>query len=356
MPINIRAWPKERNRRENPYNYLVYNEFSDQAQVEEFDYRSFALKGADILHVHWPDRILDDKRKWRLVWRFNRFLKAVDKLQNQGGKLVWTVHNLHSREVQFPDTASQLLKCFIDKVDGFIFLSDISRELFKAKYSMKTRAVYAVIPHPHYRSVYQHLVISEARKNLTILGEKFVLGFFGKIRKNKGLETLISCLGDSSVEDIRLLIAGGRDKRGLSQQLLDYMENTPEALAYIRYIAPEEVGAIIGACNALIFPYIDILNSGSALLALSLNRPVIAPSVGSFPELQAQVGKDWVYLYEQPLDPKKLEKALAWAKNINLNNNNQPDLAFYDPAFISNMTEKFFYKVLGNREKHVKTH
>src|SRR3546814_10110494 len=64
---------------------------------------------------------------------------------------------------------------------------------------------------------------------------------------------------------------------------------------------------ITDEADAVVLPYRDIVNSGSALLALSRFRPVIAPRLGSLIELQGQVGEDWLWLYDGPLTGRSEE-------------------------------------------------
>lgn len=340
----VYAWPKSKNKQENPYNFLIYGAV-ESYKVAEFDHRKFSVEGANILHVHWPDRLLDDKRLWRLRWRCWRFLRAVDRLHSNGGKLIWTVHNLQSREIHYPILAEKLLKKFIEKVDGFIFLTGDSRQLFVQHYGNLKSFRSTIVPHPHYRDIYKKFSLSEARKALDIDEADFTLGFFGKIRENKGLDTLIASLDKTMSKDVRLLLAGSVKKRKLSNALTQYLDNNKNTITFLGYIDTEDVGKVIGACNALIFPYENILNSGSSLLALSLGRPIIAPNIGSFPELQRTVGDDWVYLYNQPLNAEKLKAAIHWAKT-QASQMELPDLCYADPEKVSAATEQFYTEIL----------
>ena len=46
----------------------------------------------------------------------------------------------------------------------------------------------------------------------------------------------------------------------------------------------EELSRTLRAADAVVLPFRDILTSGSAILALSHGRPVIAPAMGCLPE------------------------------------------------------------------------
>ena len=54
----------------------------------------------------------------------------------------------------------------------------------------------------------------------------------------------------------------------------------------------------LSACDLAVFPYREILNSGSAILALSFNRPALVPARGAMAELRDMAGPDWVYTYD----------------------------------------------------------
>jgi hypothetical protein len=81
----------------------------------------------------------------------------------------------------------------------------------------------------------------------------------------------------------------------------------------LRFLSDDEIQRYVSASDLIVLPYQDILSSGSAVLALSLNRPVLVPRMGAFGELQALVGADWVYTYEDALTASHIEQALQCA-------------------------------------------
>lgn len=60
----------------------------------------------------------------------------------------------------------------------------------------------------------------------------------------------------------------------------------------------------------------SILNSGSALLALSFACPVLVPNLGSLGELQRLVGEEYVRVYSGPISATVLDDALAWLATV----------------------------------------
>jgi len=72
--------------------------------------------------------------------------------------------------------------------------------------------------------------------------------------------------------------------------------------------------AIVDSGDAIVLPYRNILNSSAALFALSRNRPVLAPNLGSLSELRKTVGSDWIYLYNGEFNEGVLIDFLAWMR------------------------------------------
>jgi glycosyltransferase involved in cell wall biosynthesis len=78
----------------------------------------------------------------------------------------------------------------------------------------------------------------------------------------------------------------------------------------LEYIPDADVASYIRASDLVVLPFREILNSGSAVLALSLDRPVLAPVKGSMHELQQFAGAEWVHLYSGELTSETLQQHL----------------------------------------------
>ena len=74
------------------------------------------------------------------------------------------------------------------------------------------------------------------------------------------------------------------------------------------------IASWLRAADLVVLPYRAIQNSGSAMLALSADRPVVVPALGAMRELQAAVGEDWVRCYEGDFDADELERSIRWAR------------------------------------------
>jgi glycosyltransferase involved in cell wall biosynthesis len=81
----------------------------------------------------------------------------------------------------------------------------------------------------------------------------------------------------------------------------------------LEHVPDDDIQRYLRAADLVVLPFRDITNSGSALLALSFDRPVLVPALGAMGELQALAGADWVRTYDEDLTPDLLARALDWA-------------------------------------------
>ena len=79
------------------------------------------------------------------------------------------------------------------------------------------------------------------------------------------------------------------------------------------FVKTEDVSKFMQAADLVVLPYRAILNSGSALLALSFNRPILVPDLGSMGDLKNDFGSAWVRTFSGDLDATILAHSLEWA-------------------------------------------
>jgi glycosyltransferase involved in cell wall biosynthesis len=183
---------------------------------------------------------------------------------------------------------------------------DRARGLLAARFGRR-RNVH-VVPHPNFIGIYPNTVpADEARMRLGLAPHETVILFFGGIRPNKGIERLISAFSQLPGKDLRLVIAGKPwPPPEYVEGLLDLASRDLRVRLYPRFIADEEVQVFLNAANAVVLPFSKILTSGSAMLAMSFEKPVVAPAMGCLPEM---VTEDAGILYD-PDAPDALLNAL----------------------------------------------
>jgi glycosyltransferase involved in cell wall biosynthesis len=176
----------------------------------------------------------------------------------------------------------------------------------------------------NYISIYKNQISkNEARKSLGLNKNDFVFLFFGAIRKNKGIESLLPAfkqLIKKTRENIKLVLAGDyakEDIKKLSKSIENYKKILgPKLVLDIRFIENDKVQNYLNSADIVVLPFKKITTSGSAILALSFARPIIAPRMVCLNELPDNVG----FFYnpdEKNALYKAMEKAVKNKRKLN---------------------------------------
>ena len=278
--------------------------------VRELGYaRSDLPRAPAILLYHWPDEFFR-ARNWRLaVHALRSLLRLRRGKRRYGQRVLWLAHNVqpHARDgIRLDPVRDRFLRL----LDGVIFLSESSREQIHAAYPGLRALPALVVPHGHYRDS----ATAPATMPATATGRPVRLGFVGRVQRYKGAERLARLMTEIPAQTAELCISGKCAEPELGAELEAAALATSAVRLDLRFLPDAELEQALDAADVLVLPYRDILNSGSALHALSRNRPVIAPRLGSLAELQAQVGERWLWLYDGDLDAATLSDAIRWVR------------------------------------------
>ncbi len=242
----------------------------------------------DVLHFHWVQYFYKSpgvlsSSLWSLFF-FLRLLLA--KMLSY--RIVWTVHNImpHERCPGPSDLiARRSLALFADALVVHCRRAEsLVREAFGRRNGI------CVIPHGHYIGWYSgEPSREEARRCFQISAEEYVYLYFGAIKPYKGLEGLIGAF--KQLPSGILIIAGRPDDPAIEKALRERIGGHPGIRFLPGFVPDDQVRMFFQCCDAVVLPFSDVLTSGSAVLALSLGRPVIVPDLGCLPELvSAELG------------------------------------------------------------------
>lgn len=336
--LRVLAFPKNGG---NAYlNTFSHHLEMGGAQVEEFNFWRAFFGSYDVLHIHWPDTHLRTHSWWRAVGKHIRLGLLCVVLRAKGTHVVWMMHNLKPHEKDHWISATLFPLWFPQMCTHVIALTahglHASRQLHPALNDKPA----AIVPHGHYRAAYPSAPSRvESRRRLGLAEDRFTFLFFGNIRRYKNVPLLIRTFRQLTGQDVQLLVAG--------QPVLGMEAGDLQALAagddrihlHLKFIPDEEVGLYLSAADKVVLPFDSILNSGSVLLALSLNRSVMAPRLGALPEIEAQVGPRWLQLYDGELTPQMLMQARTDSRPAE---NEQPDLSAFEWEAIAHTTLEFY--------------
>lgn len=313
-PLRVLGWPAYRNRPYNPYNWLLSTHLvaSDPSVVVgEFAPRRLLLEPWDVWHMHWPEKFLRITRRGEVLAKVSALAGLIRYAKARDIRLVWTIHNLISHEQRYPQLEAWLRDWVVNQIDGAIALSATSAKAAQERFPALLERPLAIIPHGHYIGAYPNTISrTEVRASLGLTPEQRVLVFVGQIRTYKNVIKLARCVAELPDPDLRLVIAGLPNDDALATAVRDAVAPDPRMQAHLALIPNDQLQRYLNAADLVVLPYQEILNSGSAILALSFGRPVLVPAKGSMGELQAQFGSPAVMTFEGELTPDTLREAL----------------------------------------------
>ncbi len=288
--------------------------------------------------MHWPDKFFANEFSLRTfkAWIKIALIQSLKWLH--GTRFIWVAHNARPHESTAP--ISLITRIFLKSLDGIIYLSHYSHSLVHDLYGSSVEKAELITVHGHYL---ENKITP--LKNPPSIMQDIHLSYFGRIRRYKNIHRLVALIGMMSDRNITLTITGTYQCNDLAIQI----ENTARSSSHIQLdmrstvIPDADLESVIDNCHAVILPYRDILNSGAALLALSRNRPILAPAIGGFLELQKKAGSDWVRLYHGELTLDVFEAFVKFLRERPLLIS--PDLSAYNWTPISNDLCHFIHQL-----------
>jgi beta-1,4-mannosyltransferase len=306
-------------------------------RVVGYSYGSQLPKGTEVLIMHWPDVFFSEQTERRTA-ELNQLLNEwIAAKENRGLHLVWVMHNLRPHNESAG--RSDLKRRFLTSLDGIIYLSKYSREAFLETYGVNVPHA-LVCKHGHYRDD----MLSPPRPPPPTW-QGIEVCCFGQIRAYKGLEDLIECA--DGFGGLKVTVTGYRRDSTYSAKIEALAKGRGAVQLDLRNnrLPLSELEAVIDRCHGVVLPYRSILNSGAVLFALSRHRPVLCPHLGSLPEVQADVGADWLHLYRGALEASVLRSFVEYLSGT------EPkacDLSAYDWEPIGQSLRQFIDRICAD--------
>lgn len=332
--------------RSSSNNNAFINFFSDAvraagAEVVPFQPYFQRLRTLDTLIFHWPALYMG-KADFKTATKSLLRIMAARRLGKL--KLVWVAHNVDEHDG--PSSHPIILRRFLSELDGVIYLSHRSRDIIRAAYTLSDRTEELVTVH----GVYEPVVPTSERPAPSD-GEACRLLTFGLIRQYKGYEALIDAAKECDPGRFTIGLMGRRFDPEYAAKL-ERDAATNAALSFQlhdEHIEDADLERAIDAANGVVLPYNRILNSGAAIHALSMNRPILVPNQGSMPELRELVGADWITLYDGSLSYGHLEGFRSHLARMPTGS--RPDLSALQWTRVQDDLRDFFARI--NRKKSI---
>ena len=275
----------------NPYQQELAEDLERKGhRVEFFDEKCSISKRAreenlDVVHFHWLAPYIHGRDLPKTL--FKTFSTAVKLLilKSHNCKTVWTVHNIesHDRENHRIEKIFKQLctKLLFDKI--ITHCSSAKKEV-KQNYRATENQV-KVIEHGNYIDSYPNKIEkAEAREKLGLETDRTVFLCFGQIRIYKGIPELVEQFKKIESEKAALIIAGSDRDTELTSEIKKKASEDSRIEVHDCFVPKEEVQIYMNASDCIVLPYRKITTSGTLVLAMSFDKPVLAPSKGCIPE------------------------------------------------------------------------
>jgi len=297
VPAPLRVLSLPDYSRDNPYQRLLADGLLGQGvrsiggrpgRRQPFPIVSAWLRAGRprVLHLHWTHEYLKGADGPTRVNRA-RFLGQLRFLRRAGVRIVWTMHNLGGHDGARHPEEMAVHGDLVRLADAVICHCFTAREAAITAYGLTAAeaARLMVIPHGSYLGVYPDTIApADARDRLGLPPTGPVLLFLGAVRGYKGTDDLVAAFGAIADPDARLLIAGRPKGAGIEERLAAAAAADPRIRLHLSFVPDAELQVWLRAADLVVLPFREILTSGSAILALSFGRPVVAPALGCLPE------------------------------------------------------------------------
>ncbi len=279
----------------NPYIVMLLESLraTPGLEVRTFAWRSALLGRYDVFHAHWPEILVAGHSPLKALVRQGLTVLLLLKLSVTRTPIVRTMHNLH-----LPQGISRRERALLRWFDRRTAL----RVGLNPTTPFPAGTAHETILHGDYRewfARYPHPAAQAGR-----------VGYFGLIRRYKGVEELLEVFSRIDGDGARLEVAGKPSTDELAESIQGLAARDTRITLRLAFLEDAEISELVGRSSLIALPYRDMHNSGGVLAALSLDRPVLVPGNETTEALAHEVGEEWVLRYEE-LTSEVLAAAIA---------------------------------------------
>ncbi|WP_079978592.1 glycosyltransferase [Halolamina sediminis] len=250
----------------------------------------------NVIHLHWthPYFLLgnySDFERLPFSWLLSAFFAFAFVAQvwlcsYLDIRIVWTVHNRCNHERRHESIDHWVSRRIVGIADAVQVWDERTEQELEAYLGTPLDNIIR-IPHGNYAPLYSPTDRDRetCRRELDLDPKKRTFLYFGRIRPYKQVPELLRTWCDLEPSNAQLMIAGNSKDEKTTQTIESLAADRDDVVLDIRYIPDKDLPRYFGACDVAVFPYQDIFNSGSVLLAMTFGRPFVAPRLGAIPSV-----------------------------------------------------------------------
>lgn len=286
----------------NPYIQMLDAALAGTDGIEHLrlDRRRALLGRYDVLHFHWPETLFGGTTATRILARRAFALALRIRLTLTPVAVVRTVHN-----VALPSDATAWEHRYLEWVERRVDHRIVLNEQTQVPEGIGS----TLIRHGHYRDWFASLPRLDPVAS--------TVAFVGLVRRYKGVEDLLKAFTATAerAPQLRLRIAGNPTSEVIEKEVRQLAAADDRIELDLRYLTEQDFANTVMRSLGVVLPYRFMHNSGTALAALSLGRPVLVPRNEVVEGLSDEVGPGWVTCFDGPLSSAALEQFASTAEH-----------------------------------------
>lgn len=266
----------------------------DEFEMSFFTWRRALVDDYEVFHLHWPEQLLGRESGAGAWLRWLRVRLLLARLRRRRTPVVYTLHNHRPHDRPVSSRLALMQREFEDLTRVEVHLVPEPDRV--------TRAVVADIPHGSYREPFAGHPRQAARPGRILT--------FGIIKPYKGIDRLLEAFASVADPGLSLRIVGEPADGGTVAAIDASVAVDPRVSVRYGFLPDSELVSEVSQAQLVVLPYRELHSSGAVLVALSLGRRVLVPSSPTAAALRDEVGPGWVQVFEPPLTPQALRRAL----------------------------------------------
>jgi glycosyltransferase involved in cell wall biosynthesis len=244
------------------------------------------MRGYRILHIHWVFQFSlpwARRAQWArqlMEWWFAVYLRMA---QFAGFEIIWTAHDLLPHEQVFANDV-RARDMLLSKSKIVIALSEATAKELR---ELGARHV-DIIPYGPFASPYPVTLTTEVSRASFGFGvDDVVVTLIGRIEAYKGADLLLLAAAQLPTSSkIKILLAGACSDETYRNELRRLAkEGGTRVIAVLEWLPEDDVARYLQATDIAVFPFREITNSGSVMLAQSFGLPVVITNLLSLSDI-----------------------------------------------------------------------
>lgn len=245
--------------------------------------RAAHTSDADIVHLHWLHTFYYGENLAETAIKSIAFTLEVILLRVLGYSIVWTAHNTIPHDAEWP-AYHRIYRRFFVLFGAVAVIVHCPRavDILTESYRLGKDATekFHVVPHGNYINDYANTCSREQARESLSFDKETVFLLFGHLRPYKGIENLLSAFESLDVPDAHLLLVGNPTSDRYGRQLEARVNDREDVTLIAEFVPDDELQMYFNAADVGVFPFRDVLTSGSVVSSLSFGCPAIVPNIG----------------------------------------------------------------------------